>query len=95
MRRRPPAKCRRHTLDVGHHTQHVAAREFGDIGIRPSSVHEFGEQCRVPVHAFEPHRCVFDAVEVGAQTDMVDARDRSDVFDVVGNLSQRRRTSET
>ena len=47
------AQFRGNPLGGGHDAQHVLAGDLGDIAVRPAAAHEFDQQRRIAVDAFE------------------------------------------
>src|SRR3984957_15827435 len=84
------AHRRRNVLAVGHDPQHVGPGELRDVAVAPAAAHELGQQVRILIDALETARRIGNAVEIRAESDMVDAGHLPDVIDMIGDLRERR-----
>src|SRR5204863_2962152 len=86
--RRPALLTHRggHRLGVAQHTKGVVPGQLAEVGVGPATGAQLVQQRRVTGYVGEPLRRAGDAVEVTAKPDMVDTRDGSYVFDVVGDV---------
>ena len=78
-------KLRRHLLHLAHGAQVISSRNLEYVVIGISSAQKLGEEVRIAGNVFQTdyHRAWNDIVEVGANTDVIDARHFANVVDVV------------
>src|SRR5690606_34983087 len=70
--------------------QEVLAGELFELVVGPAAADELGEEVWIARDVLEADRDGGHAVEVAAEADVVDAGDRPDVLDVIGDLSEGR-----
>ena len=73
------------------HAQRVLAEDLADRVVGPAARHEAGAQVREARHVFRAFGQERHTVEVGAEADVIDARDARHVLDVVEQQRQWRR----
>src|SRR5437773_2385815 len=92
-----PERLSRRALQPGgdalrraHHPQDIQTRDFLDVELGPAAPQQLRDQVGKLRDVLQPVRHFGDAVEVGADPDVVDPRHLPDMLDVVGDLPQRR-----
>src|SRR5262245_61726724 len=73
----------RYLLRPAQHAQQVAAEDFQNILLTISTIEQFLRDIRITRHVFELLGHAIDAVEVGAESNVIDARYLDDVLDVI------------
>src|SRR5206468_9622051 len=76
-------------LGGGEDTEEVLAEDLQDLVVLVATLHELEGDLRQALDAAETVGDRVDAVEVGAEADVIDPRDLHDVIDVVGDDRDR------
>ena len=81
-------KSRRHPFHLAHGAEMVSSRNFEHIVVGVSAPQKFCEKIGIARNVLQAshHRPRDDVREVGANTDVIDARDLTNVVNMVGNL---------
>src|SRR5262249_22120437 len=82
----PGVLARGLALGLAQHAQDVLAEQFPQVAFLPAAAQELGGDRRIAGDVLEADRRGRDAVEVGAEPDVVDAGDARDVLDVVADI---------
>src|SRR6266550_8739932 len=80
----------RYLLSRLQHAQNISVGEFGEVRVAPSSTRQLRENRGKSRNVFETDDVFRDSVEVGSDSDVVDAGDLPHVLDVIGHLGDRR-----
>src|SRR5258708_7007511 len=83
-------ELRRYLLSRLQHAQNISVGEFGEVRVAPSSTRQLGENRGKRRNVFEADDVLRNSVEVGSDSDVVDAGDLPHMVDVIGHLGDRR-----
>src|ERR1700730_13904709 len=76
-----------HGFRLAQHAQQVRAGDLGQLRITPAAARQLLEPCRELVYALKSCWGFGNAVEVGADADVIDTRDLADMLDVIRHVA--------